>query len=270
MLATHKHINIGGEALHYLEAGSGPRLLLAFPGYGHDGHSLLLFAPQLQHMYTCLFFDLPHHGNSKWSAGAVFTKDMLKELCSTLMAMHGVISISLLGYSMGGRVCLTIAEQRPEIVDKITLVASDGLIPNPYYSFFIRTAIGRGLFQNMLRKPAPYLKLVQRLKKWGAVSDWQYKFVQHYTSDEQTRHMLSRRWPAMGPLVPSIKRVKNNIRQHNIPVNLFMGKFDRVIPATSGKQFAAGVPTAKLHILDKGHTIIGPDTVYAIAQTLTN
>lgn len=269
MHATRKHITIGREDLHYMQAGSGPRLLLAFPGYGHDAQSLLLFAPELQHMYTCLFFDMPHHGNSKWSAGAAFTKPMLTETCKLLMAMHNVNTVSLLGYSMGGRVCLTIAEQLPQIVDRMTLVASDGLIPNYYYSFFIRTPVGKALFLHMLHNPAPYIRLVQWLKRRGLISDWQYKFVQHYTGDAHTRKMLSLRWPAMGPLVPSITRVKNNIRHNNIPLNLFMGKFDRVIPASSGAKFAQGLPSAQLHILDKGHTIIGPDTVHTIAQTLT-
>lgn len=269
MRVTPLHITIGGQELHYLQAGRGPQLLLAFPGYGHDAHSVALFAPELQDEYTCLFFDLPHHGKSSWSANAVFTKAMLVEACRQLMATHNVQTISLLGYSMGGRVCLTIIEQLPQLVDKATLVASDGLIPNLYYSVFTRTWLGKKLFLHMLGKPQPYLQLVQWLKKRGIVTDWQYKFVQHYTADEPTRRWLGLRWPAMAPLVPSVKQVKNNIRRHNIPVNLFMGKFDRVIPASSGTKFVQGVPSAQLHILNKGHAVIAPDTVHTIARTLT-
>ena len=44
-----------------------------------------------------------------------------------------VDKVALAGYSMGGRVCLTITELLPELIDRVLLIASDGLVFNPLY-----------------------------------------------------------------------------------------------------------------------------------------
>ncbi len=265
---TSGYIKAGNEQVHYLKTGSGSHLLLAFPGYGHEGNSMLPFAPYLAAHYTCIFIDHPHHGGSLWQQGAVFSRQMLKEMCLALMAQHHVKKISLLGFSMGGRVCLTIIEEMGELIDKVTLIASDGLSPNKYYFFFTRTAIGRTMFRRMLNDPAPYARVVTTLKDFKLISEWQHKFVSHYIGNEAVRKQLSLVWPAMSGLMPHQRKVLATIVRYNIQVTLFMGKYDKVIPAALGKKFASGATNLHLHILDKGHNIIGPDTAEQIAQTL--
>lgn len=265
---TSGYIKAGNEQLHYLKAGNGNKLLLAFPGYGHEGASMLEFVPHLAQQYTCLFIDHPHHGQSTWQPETTFTRSMLRDMCLDLMIEYKVDKLSLLGFSMGGRVCLTIIEELGDHVDKATLIASDGLAPNKYYFFFTRTALGRKMFSKMLNNPAPYAKVVTRLKDYKWISEWQHKFVSHYIGNEPVRKQLSLVWPAMSGLMPDQRKVLATIEQYNIQVTLFMGKYDKVIPAALGEKFAAGSTKVKLHILDKGHNIIDPDTAAQIAQTL--
>ncbi len=265
---TSGYIKVGKEQLHYLKAGSGKKLLLGFPGYGHDGSSLLFFEPFLKQEYTCIFIDLPHHGLSQWSPGVTFTRQNLKSMCLELMREYNVNEINLLGYSMGGRVCQTIIEELPLSVSKMTLIAPDGLAPNKYYFFFTRVPLGSWLFQSMLARPEPYIKVLSWLKNNKWISEWQHKFVSHYISTEAIRKQLSLVWPTMSKLMPSRKKVRNIIENKQIPVHLFMGKYDKVIPAALGKKFAKDAKSVQLHILDKGHHIIGADTASLIAQTL--
>lgn len=253
--------------LHYLKVGIGSRLLIGFPGYGHDAHSLLLFAPYLQEEYTCLFVDLPHHGLSTWPMQP-FTKRMLKEATEQLLKEHNTDKASLLGYSMGGRVCLNIIEQMPQSVDRVTLVASDGLAPNGYYIFFTRTLPGKALFKNMLSNPHRYMKIVDWLKDHKWITEWQYKFVQYYTGDAANRKKLGLIWPAMRMLIPDLGKVKSNITKYNIHIQLVMGKFDKVIPARLGERFARKIPGVTITMLNKGHRVMTPETAPAIAQTL--
>lgn len=262
------YITTGSEKLHYLKTGSGKKLLLAFPGYGHNGDSMLPFVPYLKDQYTCLLIDHPHHGLSKWQPQSALTRPMLREMCLALMKEYSVNKISLLGYSMGGRVCLTIIEELGQHVDKATLIASDGLARNKYYFFFTRTALGRTLFSRMLHNPQPYAWVVNWLKNHKWISEWQHKFVSYYISDEAIRRKLSLVWPAMSKLMPDKRKVLAAIEHNHIPVHLFMGRYDKVIPAVLGERFAAGAANVHLHILDKGHQIIGNDTAAPIAQTL--
>lgn len=262
------YISVGNLRLHYLKVGKGKKLLLGFPGYGHDAHSLLLIAPYLQDEYTCLFFDLPHHGQSTWPQLQPFTKHMLKEVTESILKEHNATTASLLGYSMGGRVCLNIIELLPGSVDKVTLVASDGLAPNGYYIFFTRTLIGKALFKNMLSSPHRYMKIVDWLKDRKWITEWQYKFVQYYTGDEANRKKLGLIWPAMRQLIPDLSMVKKNITGYGIHINLVMGKFDKVIPARLGERFARKTTGVTITILNKGHRVITQDTAQIIAQTL--
>jgi pimeloyl-ACP methyl ester carboxylesterase len=261
------YISVGNLRLHYLKTGGGRRLLIGFHGYGHDANSLLLLAPYLQEEYTCLFIDLPYHGLST-SPIQTFTKHMLKKITEQLLTEHNASTISLLGYSMGGRVCLNIIELMPDKVDKVTLIASDGLAPNGYYIFFTRTIIGKALFTNMLNKPGRYMKIVDWLNKNKWITDWQYKFVQYYTGDENNRKKLGLIWPAMRQLLPDLSVVKKNIAKYDIHINLVMGKFDKVIPARLADRFAGRMIGVTITTLNKGHRVITPDTAETIAQTL--
>lgn len=268
MHQSSAYIAAGNHKIHYLRVGTGSQLLLAFPGYGHPGSSMLPIVQYLGSRYTCILIDHPHHGGSQWPQKAVFTRAMLRSMCIELMKEYNVNSLSLLGYSMGGRVSLTIIDELGAQVDRATLIASDGLARNKYYTFFTRTALGRWLFSNMLHKPQPYEKVISWLKNKKWITEWQHKFVSYYIGDEPTRTRLSRVWPAMSHLMPSKRKVQQAIEQHNIPVHLFMGRYDKVIPAALGERFAAGTTHVHLHLLDKGHQIIGPDTAQQIAQTL--
>lgn len=268
MQYTSHHIAVGKEQIHYLEVGHGPQLLVGFPGYGHNAHSLLPLAQYLDTTYTCVLADMPHHGNSRWTPGVVFTKAMLVQLITSLLDQYKCPKISLLGYSMGGRVCLTIIEELPQYVERATLIASDGLVNNKYYTFVTGTVLGKRLFAHLLTHPAPYHKMILLLKRARLISPWQYKFISYYTGDPMIRKKLSLIWPAMSALIPSAPAVHKAIRQYNIQVHLFMGKFDKVIPASHGRQFAAGNTNIHLHILEKGHSIIGYDTAREIAGTL--
>ena len=262
------YIGVGNLRMHYLKTGKGRRLLLGFPGYGHSAHSLLDVAHQLTEEYTCLLIDLPHHGQSNWPAGSTCTQHMLGAITRQLLGEHGTDKASLLGYSMGGRVCLNIVELMPEKVDKVTLVASDGLAPNGYYIFFTRTIIGAALFRNTLSNPGRYMKIVEWLKARKWITEWQYKFVQYYTGDEANRKKLGLIWPAMRKLIPDLSKVKTNIRKYNIHINLVMGKFDKVIPAALGHRFARNTAQVTVTTLNKGHRVITPETAKEIAQTL--
>ncbi len=152
MSSESNYIMVGNENLHYLRWGTGKRLVLAFHGYGDDA---AIFGPLqefISNEFTLLSIDLPHHGNSKWAGDEMFTKNDLVVLVESLMSAYGVRKISLLGYSMGGRVCLALIELLPISLDKVVLLATDGLTVNLYYSFFTKNAVGRSVFKNMLEK----------------------------------------------------------------------------------------------------------------------
>lgn len=256
--------------IHYLKIGSGKRLLLCFHGYGNNASLFIPFQKYLANDFTILSIDLPHHGRSKWTDGHLLHRHELKQLVETLMALHHASQISLVGYSMGGRVCLVIAEMMPEKIERLLLVASDGLIFNPLYFFVTKTLIGRKIFRSFLADPNKYLKLL----KWLRDKDWldasRYKFITYYLENAEDRKFLRHVWQDMSLIVPSMKNLKSSINKYQIQICIFSGKFDRVIPTTQAQQFMKGLSTVQLLVVQHGHRMFGADSLPKMASYLIN
>lgn len=266
---SSKHISLGKEKLHCLQTGHGSKLLLAFHGYGNSADMFMPFAAHLSE-YTIVSIDLPHHGNSSWPESLYLTEQHLTDLVLQLFQQHGCDSISLMGYSMGGRVCLKIAELMPDKIDKIILLASDGLTFNTFYYFVTRTTPGRYLFRSFLSSPKGYMPVVNWARKRNMIDASRHKFAMQYLNEAEERHFLLKVWPCMSLLIPDYKKLKSEITQHNIHISVYMGKFDKVIPLNLAERFKDALNNAniELHILNKGHRLIDEDTLHIIAKSL--
>jgi len=261
-------ISTGAEKLHYLQWGCGRRLLLAFHGYGNDARIFIPFSEYLSSEYTILSFDLPHHGASKWQEGAKLTRQEVFDLTAAVMTKYNVEKVSLLGYSMGGRVCLSIVESMPERIDKVALIAADGLTINFYYYFLTRTWFGKKLFKRMLEKPKLFFSVANWLKKKNLVNTVRHRFVTNSLQSETSRQFLLKVWPGMSDIIPSPTKLKRLIKQYRIPVSIFMGEHDRIMPPSLAKNFKSGIDTVQLYILDKGHLVFDRENAQQIAESL--
>ncbi|OSZ78511.1 hypothetical protein CAP35_09740 [Chitinophagaceae bacterium IBVUCB1] len=263
------YIELGKEKLHYLRTGKGSKLLVAFHGYGNEATMFMPFADYLPD-YTIVSIDLPHHGKSHWTDGVHLDNTHLQLLVSQLLQIHGCTQLSLMGYSMGGRVCLKIAELMPDKISDIVLLASDGLTFNTFYYFVTRTTSGRYLFRSFLSAPHRYMPIVNWAKRRKLIDASHHKFAMQYLHEEDERYFLLKVWPCMSLILPDYKKLRGIFNQHSIPVSVYMGKHDRVIPVSLAERFRKILHNAhiELYILDKGHALIDKDTLPVIAKSL--
>ena len=173
-----------------------------------------------------------------------------------------------MGYSLGGRICLTLAMLMPDSIAAITLVASDGMEINRYYYFFTRSFIGKKLFRHLLFNPGLYFGTLNLLKRFKIIDSSRHKFVTQSLRSHQSRMFLLQVWPALSTLVTQPSKIKGIINQYRIPVFIFMGAYDKVIPPEIARKFAAGMDTVKLFILEKGHRLSDNESVEQIAKQL--
>jgi 2-succinyl-6-hydroxy-2,4-cyclohexadiene-1-carboxylate synthase len=105
--------------LHTVEEGSGPRVALVH-GFTQTLASFEPLAERLRRRWRTVRVDLPGHGGS----GAVRA-----DLPGAAELLGGAAGAgAYLGYSLGGRVCLRLALDRPELVRALVLVgASPGI-----------------------------------------------------------------------------------------------------------------------------------------------
>jgi pimeloyl-ACP methyl ester carboxylesterase len=261
------YISLGTDRLHYLKIGSGKRVLVTFHGYGNDTNIFSGLCDACGREFTCINIDLPHHGKSEWGDNKI-TEEQIVLLVKELIAQFNVDKVSLLGYSIGGRVCLKLTELIPEAIDKVVLLASDGLRFNSFYYFLTSTMSGKSLFTSFLKNPKPYNGFIEIARKLGVINTMRYNFAMRYIRAENDREFLLKVWPCMSLLIPDINKLKLIVTQYHIELGVFMGKHDAVIPLSLGIGFKKNIPSADLIILDKGHKLLDADTIPVIAKYL--
>jgi len=118
-------VNIGGISTRYVVEGRGSPILLIH-GFGEFlevwGYNI---SPLSEH-FTVYALDLPGHGLSE-EPRADYTLDYAARFVADFMKTLEIKRASLVGHSLGGLLCLKIAIDFPDRVDKLILVDSAGL-----------------------------------------------------------------------------------------------------------------------------------------------
>lgn len=268
MLRENGSIKLTGGTIAYTRGGYGGKLLLAFPGYGHTGTSLAVFEKYLAQEYTIYYVDLPHHGLTQWPEGTMFLPTDLHQLVSAILILEQQTTLSLLGYSMGGRVCLKILELFPEQIGKMLLMATDGLSPDPIYYLATRSLAGRKLFHHIVTRPDGYLRFINWLQNKKLVDSSLHKMSIYYLGSVESRRQLSLVWPTMAAIVPIVSKIRETLLHQKTLLHIVMGRYDKLMPASRAKKFASGLPFVQVHVLEKGHRVFDTSNVATIAQYL--
>jgi pimeloyl-ACP methyl ester carboxylesterase len=238
--------------LHYIQYGNGPKVAIAFHGYGNNA---TIFDFLHAKDFTVISVDLPHHGESYSEEKDMLTKNDLKVLVEKIMNKFKVQKVSLIGYSMGGRVSLIILELMPQQINNIVLLAPDGLRFNYFYYFLTRTSIGRFLFNDFTKRGSWYLNKITVIEKLKLINKSKYKFAVQQIKTNDARVFLRNAWNATNQLIPDLQIVKQIISTQQIPIHIIMGAFDKIIPLKHALEFKKNATNIQLHIIQKGHAL---------------
>jgi len=161
--------------------------------------------------------DLPFHGDTQWNDGLNFdTNDLLLIIEKILYENNkqpGItIQFALMGYSLGARVALSIYEKIPSQVEKIILLAPDGLKVNFWYWLSTQTRIGNQLFAFTMKHPGWFFGFLKGLNKLKLVNASIFKFVNYYIGDETIRHA---RGAGLKTTLPGCKNSGDNLERRS-------------------------------------------------------
>lgn len=112
----------GDIRLHYEVHGSGDPLLL-IPGLGSDSRFFRLLVPSLAERRQVLVVDPRGGGRSDKPPGPYSIWQMARDVARVMREL-GIARAHVLGYSMGGKIALQLAADRPELVDHLILGAT--------------------------------------------------------------------------------------------------------------------------------------------------
>lgn len=265
-------ITFRSSSIHYLYAGTGPEVVICFHGYGESAHSFECLQKQLSpEVYTIIAIDLPFHGDTYWKEGSPFQVTDLAAILQDIgqTRFPGRSPFILIGYSMGGRVALSLCQQIPGQIKKVILLAPDGLKLNFWYWLATQSRAGNRLFHFTMEHPRWFTWILQLGNRLGLINQSIFKFTRQYIHDRAVRRQLYNRWMGMRRFRPSLPLIKAHIRAHRLAVHLVYGQYDRIIRHETGEKFRKGMEEACfLHILPTGHQVLQEKNAALIKEIL--
>ena len=214
-----------------------------------------------------------HHGNSTYPTARIERNPLKPEelvaFFQKFCAHLGFTRFSLMGYSMGGKVALVIAQALPDQLDKLVLIAPDGIQINGWYKLASGTAMGRWLSRRFVRNAKPLLRFSKTMRSLRLLPRHLDRLANIHLADPEHRKLMYNTWMSFRKIKPEISVLSLHLTMHAVPLLLVFGLYDRVIPREIGQKFVRRVPQAKLEILDAGHVLLTEEHLPVVTKFLS-
>lgn len=222
---------------HFLRFGNGPRILLAFHGFGLSKESFLITEKKLGTAYTVYSFDLFFHGESYWAhKERPLSKVTFAEMMRLFLDHFGIRKFSIITYSLGGKLGLSLAEAYVPRLEKLMMVASDGFVLSPWYKLATSFAATRRLLKWFVFKPQLYFKVTQLLHRMKVIPYATIRFAELNMSTITLRRKVYLSWVVFRKLKVDTDALCRQLNHHQIDVELYFGDRDFLIPMRKIKQ----------------------------------
>jgi pimeloyl-ACP methyl ester carboxylesterase len=250
--------------LYYYKEGIGSKTILLFHGFGQDHSAFDSWDENLRSDYTIYSFDLYFHGNSKWANQQAITKDDWRKIVELFLEQEKIDQFEIAGFSIGAKFVLTTLLLFPERINKIILLAPDGIKNNFWYLLATGTSLMRGLFRNVVLKPKRIHSLINFLRLLHIEDIRLLRFAESQLSTQEKRQRVYNSWIYFRHLNFDLNALAQVINARNIPVIFVLGKLDRVISAEPVKKFAEATNKHQFHLINATHQdLIGEGIRYA-------
>ncbi len=239
-----------GMRLHYLDVGSGPVVVwLHGSGPGASGFSNFKgnYPAFAAAGFRNIVLDLPGFGRSDKPADAHYNLDFFVSRLSAFVDTIGVDRCTLLGNSLGGAIALGQALARPELVERLILMAPGGVEERETY--FQMEGIRR-----MVETYAAGPMGVEQMRHVMS--------LQLYDASQLDEALLAER-AAVAATQPAnlfstmlVPNMTDRLHELRCPVLGFWGVDDHFNPASGAAKILARAPAARFIMLNRcGHWV---------------
>lgn len=258
--------------LYYSKTGNGDKAILCFHGHGKNHEDFKSWTSFLQE-YTVYSFDLFGHGKSaipeERIPKAPISLEEFKSLISQFLENEQLEKVTLLGYSLGGKMALQVFQEFPEIIEKMLLLAPDGLKEIGWYSKTSNIGWIQRLYKRTIDRPVWFFKFIRVLRFFRILPLGLYKFLQYQFANKQRRIDSYTTWCFYRNLFPVHKKLKMQFEKHPISFQVILGKYDRVIKTKFGDYFRHKVySNTKIEELPIGHDFFKPKNLDMTQSTI--
>ncbi len=129
-------VNIENIEINYICEGHGKNILILH-GWGASIDTIMPIFNHLKNHFRVYAMDFPGCGKSQKPNDVLGAYDYARITKEFIGAM-GMEEVILIGHSHGGRVSLVLANKYPELVKKMILIDSAGLIPKRKLKYYVK------------------------------------------------------------------------------------------------------------------------------------
>ncbi|HEX8753450.1 MAG TPA: alpha/beta fold hydrolase [Solirubrobacterales bacterium] len=243
---------VHGRSVHYVQAGSGPVVLLVHGMAGNADNWSAVIEP-LARAHTVIAPDLPGHGTSEPGGGDYSLGALAAGLRDLLVAL-GHERATLVGHSLGGGIAMQFSYQFPDLVERLVLVSSGGLGPEvslllraaalPGADYFIAatagpgrklgSALGRGLAAVGLR---PTADVAEVARGFGGLAE-----------PHRRAAFLATLRSVVGTSGQRVAAGDRLYLAEALPVLIVWGSRDPIIPVSHGEAAHESLPGSRLEV----------------------
>lgn len=252
------------------------RTVYALHGFARPLEDFASFTQAWPERCAFISVHLPHHGTSGPDLGtrplddAIEPKDLL--LLLNEIALHEGVSTSkpdLIGYSIGGRIALSLIAIDPKKWNRVLLLAPDGLKQSPFYGLTVHTQLGKALWFAIDTHSQAVLLWSNRFLNWKLLTPHMHAFIAFHLSSHSMRMAVWNGWRAHRKCWPSHHSLATAFSQTEGSIDLFFGIHDRIIPLKNGnrlRQKTNSMPHVNFHSIPSGHGMLREDVLKIIIQ----
>lgn len=246
--------------MSYLRFGKGSEVVIAWHGYGEAAQSFQRLGQALEKEVSLYAIDFPMHGNTQWQSNT-FDLDDAIGILQQLLSKEAIATFSLIGYSFGGRVAQAIFSHFTSQLNQLILIAPDGL-DHHHLAFWLSLPVNmRRLVTKKLIQSNFLEQQLQSIATKKMLPPAVNYFIKHELSTKAHQLRAFFYWTNIIHFQQPHKVIVEQFTNSEIPIHLFLGERDQIIPSDVGKKWQEKVPTLSLHFIDVGHRMLGHQTL---------
>jgi len=257
---SHEFFHSGELRVEYAQWGKGTEALITLHGFGRNLNDFRAFTALFENKYAVYSVNIFFHGESgigsRKSDTAPLHPDEFKQFFSAFLDHIGAKKAHIMGYSLGGRLAMKFVECAPERIKSLILLAPDGLVLSRWYALLSHSVPGRAVFRFFMQNNPAFFGLLATLNKIGFISNRLRDFIHSQTGSPELQQKVYDVWCFLRKIEPNFGELAKALEREKIPVRIFIGAFDRIIPVKNARKFKRIYPEVKITLLHSGHAML--------------
>lgn len=235
--------------------GGGDTLLIAFHGFGDQSLLFERLDPVVSENKWMMAIDLPFHGKTEWNKPECSRED-IQQIVQMLLDKSQKSTCTLLGFSLGGRIVLSLWPNMRGKVESLILLAPDGIRTKGLgwpetIPLSVRKMIRRWLLSSS--RSSVFFQWVSR-QHW--LPDTSRRFAHGQLSSPERLSASLNWWVSLVAFPVSKTMVRKMAFLDPIPVQIWVGAKDPLIRLQDVMVFWQAYPALEIkEVRGKGHRV---------------